>query len=96
MRLDQEEIVMGMSGADIAQMQQLEQRLKQEGATVNELMQRIDQSLSNTQWTGPAADRFRQEWSNDFRKALMTLSNALGENATAVQNRWRAFEAAAQ
>ena len=87
---------MGMSGADIAQMQQLEQRLKQEGATVNELMQRIDQSLSNTQWTGPAADRFRQEWSNDFRKALMTLSNALGENATAVQNRWRAFEAAAQ
>ncbi len=87
---------MGMSGADIAQMQQLEQRLKQESASVNELMQRIDQALANTQWTGPAADRFRQEWSNDFRKALMTLSNALGENATAVHNRWRAFEAAAQ
>ncbi len=87
---------MGMSGADIAQMQQLEQRLKQESASVTELMQRIDQALANTQWTGPAADRFRQEWSNDFRKALMTLSNALGENATAVQNRWRAFEAAAQ
>ena len=87
---------MGMSGADIAQMQQLEQRLKQESGSVTELMQRIDQALSNTQWTGPAADRFRQEWSNDFRKALMTLSNALSENASAVQNRWRAFEAAAQ
>ena len=87
---------MGMSGADIAQMQQLEQRLKQEASSVTELMNRIDQALANTQWTGPAADRFRQEWSNDFRKALMTLSNALGENATAVQNRWRAFEAAAQ
>jgi len=87
---------MGMSGADIAQMQQLEQRLKQESSSVTELMNRIDQALVNTQWTGPAADRFRQEWSNDFRKALMTLSNALGENATAVQNRWRAFEAAAQ
>lgn len=87
---------MGMSGADIAQMQQLEQRLKQEGGAVTELMQRIDQALANTQWTGPAADRFRQEWTNDFRKALMTLSNALGENATAIQNRWRAFEAAAQ
>jgi uncharacterized protein YukE len=85
-----------MSGADIAQMQQLEQRLKQESSSVTELMQRIDQALANTQWTGPAADRFRQEWSNDFRKALMTLSNALGENATAIQNRWRAFEAAAQ
>ena len=87
---------MGMSGADIAQMQQLEQRLKQESSSVTELMNRIDQALANTQWTGPAADRFRQEWSSDFRKALMTLSNALGENATAVQNRWRAFEAAAQ
>ena len=87
---------MGMSGADIAQMQQLEQRLKQESSAVTELMTRIDQALVNTQWTGPAAERFRQEWSNDFRKALMTLSNALGENATAVQNRWRAFEAAAQ
>ena len=85
-----------MSGADIAQMQQLEQRLNQESGAVTELMNRIDQALVNTQWTGPAADRFRQEWSNDFRKALMTLSNALGENATAVQNRWRAFEAAAQ
>jgi uncharacterized protein YukE len=87
---------MGMSGADIAQMQTLEGRLKQESAAVTELMQRIDQALSNTQWTGPAAERFRQEWTNDFRKALMTLSNALGENATAVQNRWRAFQAAAQ
>ena len=87
---------MGMSGADIAQMQQLEQRLKQESGAVTELMNRIDQALVNTQWTGPAADRFRQEWSNDFRKALMTLSNALGENANAIQNRWRAFEAAAQ
>jgi uncharacterized protein YukE len=85
-----------MSGADIAQMQTLEGRLKQESAAVTELMQRIDQALSNTQWTGPAAERFRQEWTNDFRKALMTLSNALGENATAVQNRWRAFQAAAQ
>ena len=87
---------MGMSGADIAQMQQLEQRLRQESGAVNELMDRIDKALVNTQWTGPAADRFRQEWSQDFRKALMTLSQALGENASAVQNRWRAFEAAAQ
>ncbi len=87
---------MGMQGADIMQMQQLEQRLSQESQAVRELMSRIDQALSNTQWTGPAADRFKQEWSGNFVKALNTLSEALGQNASAVRNRWQAFEAAAR
>lgn len=87
---------MGMQGADIMQMQQLEQRLSQESTAVRELMSRIDQSLLNIQWTGPAADRFKQEWSDNFVKALTTLSEALGQNATAVRNRWQAFEAAAR
>ena len=85
---------MGMQGADIMQMQQLEQRLQQESGAVKELMQRINSALENTQWTGPAADRFRQEWAGQFQKALMTLSDALGQNAVAVRNRWQAFEAA--
>lgn len=87
---------MGMQGADIMQMQQLEQRLQQESVAVKDLMNRINQSLTNTQWTGPAADRFKQEWSENFVKALNTLSEALGQNASAVRNRWQAFEAAAR
>jgi uncharacterized protein YukE len=88
--------LMGMQGADIMQMQQLEQRLQQESVAVKDLMNRINQSLTNTQWTGPAADRFKQEWSENFVKALNTLSEALGQNASAVRNRWQAFEAAAR
>jgi uncharacterized protein YukE len=91
-----EEVGMGMQGADIMQMQQLEQRLQQESGVVKELMMRINQALTNTQWTGPAADRFRQEWTDQFQKALTTLSDALGQNAAAVRNRWQAFEAAAR
>lgn len=87
---------MGMQGADIASMQQLEQRLQQESAAVRDLMQRINGSLQNTQWTGPAADRFKQEWAGEFQKALTTLSDALAQNAVAVRNRWQAFEAAAR
>ena len=87
---------MGMQGADIMQMQQLEQRLRQESGAVNELMGRINSALTNTQWTGPAADRFKQEWNDQFVKALQTLSNALGQNADAVKGRWQAFEAAAR
>jgi uncharacterized protein YukE len=87
---------MGMQGADIMQMQQLEQRLRQESGAVNELMGRINSALQNTQWTGPAADRFKQEWNDQFVKALNTLAQALGQNADAVKGRWQAFEAAAR
>jgi uncharacterized protein YukE len=93
---DREVDQMGMQGADIMQMQQLEQRLQQESQAVKELMQRINSTLENTQWTGPAADRFKQEWQGNFMKALNTLSDALGQNAAAVRNRWQAFEAAAR
>jgi len=87
---------MGMQGADIAQMQQLEQRLQAESGAVQELMKRITGTLETTNWTGPAADRFKQEWRDDFSKALNTLAEALGQNASAVRNRWQAFEAAAR
>jgi WXG100 family type VII secretion target len=87
---------MGMQGADIEQMKQLEQRLQNESGSVNELMQRITQTLGSTNWTGPAADRFKQEWNDQFSKALKTLSEALGQNAQAVRARWQAFEAAAR
>jgi uncharacterized protein YukE len=86
---------MGMQGADIIQMQALERRLREESGAVIELQSRIDRALLDTTWTGPAADRFRQEWADNFSKALRTLSEALGQNATAVQNRWQAFQAAA-
>ncbi|MGH8999434.1 MAG: WXG100 family type VII secretion target [Acidimicrobiia bacterium] len=87
---------MGMQGADIMQMQDLERRLQSESGAVTELQTRINSALANTQWTGPAADRFRQEWESNFSKALRTLSEALGQNAAAVRNRWQAFEAAAR
>lgn len=86
---------MGMTGADIAQMEQLERTLSQESQAVKELQQRIHNTLMSTNWTGPAADRFKQEWSENFSKALNTLSDALGQNAAAVKNRTEAFRAAA-
>lgn len=86
---------MGMTGADIAQMEQLERTLSQEAQNVAELQKRITNTLGATTWTGPAAERFKQEWAENFAKALTTLSNALGQNAAAVKNRTEAFRAAA-
>lgn len=87
---------MGMMGADLAQMQQLETTLQQESVNVQELMQRITRTLANTTWTGPAADRFKQEWNDQFARALKTLAEALDQNSKAVQGRRLAFEAASK
>lgn len=86
---------MGMTGADIAQMEQLERTLSQESGAVKELQTRITNTLNSTNWTGPAAERFKQEWNENFSRALNTLSDALGQNAAAVKNRTEAFRAAA-
>lgn len=85
---------MGMRGADIQQMQQLEQRFSQESAAVQDLVRRLDTTLAGTQWTGPAADRFRQEWDQQFKRALGALTEALNQNSVAVRNQWQGIAAA--
>jgi uncharacterized protein YukE len=84
----------GAVGANIPQMQALEQRMQQESAAVQELMTRIDNSLRDTVWEGAAAARFREEWNTQFRKALTTLAQALEQNAVSVRNSWQAIQTA--
>jgi uncharacterized protein YukE len=84
----------GAVGANIPQMQALEQRMQQESAAVQELMTRIESTLRGTVWEGAAATRFREEWDTQFKKALTTLSQALEQNAVAVRNTWQAIQTA--
>lgn len=78
-------------GGDPQQMQQLAQTFRAEAGAVEQLTARINGTLNNTVWTGPAADRFRQEWETSFRQALTRLQEALNENAAVVDNRMRAI-----
>jgi uncharacterized protein YukE len=84
----------GAVGANIPQMQALEQRMQQESVAVQELMSRIDNALRSTVWEGAAAVRFREEWDTQFKKALTTLSQALDQNAVSVRNTWQAIQTA--
>lgn len=83
-----------MVGGSLEQMQALEHQFTVDGQQVGELQRRITAALSNTTWTGPAADRFRQEWNGTFVGALSRLQEALQENAGVVRNRRTAIQTA--
>ncbi|MGH9283826.1 MAG: hypothetical protein ACRD0S_12930 [Acidimicrobiales bacterium] len=76
------------------QMQTLEQQFTSDAQAVGELQRRISAALPNTAWTGPAADRFCNEWNGSFVSALSRLQEALGENASVVRNRRQAIQTA--
>lgn len=83
-----------MVGGSLEQMQGLEQQLTTDSQTVGELQRRISAAVSNTTWTGPAAERFRSEWNGTFVSALTRLQDALHENATVVRSRRHAIQTA--
>lgn len=78
-------------GGDPQQMHQLASTFRAEAGAVEQLTARIGASLGNTVWTGPAADRFRQEWETSFRQGLARLQQALEQNAAIVDGRLRAI-----
>lgn len=83
-----------MVGGSLEQMQVLEHELSSDAQAVGDLQRRITAAITNTTWSGPAADRFRQEWSGTFVGALARLQEALQENAGVVRNRRQAIQAA--
>lgn len=85
---------MSMLGANPEQMRQLASTFRTEAGHVAELRTRMGASLGTTAWTGPAADRFREEWEGAFATALLRLEQALHENATTVDARLQAITTA--
>ena len=84
----------GMMGGDLAQLDALRKTFTDQVQTVDVLRSAVDGALGSTQWTGPAADRFRNEWASSFVPALRRLQEALTENASVVANRRDAIQTA--
>jgi hypothetical protein len=81
-------------GADLMQLQALEQRFHLESAAVAELRSRISTLLEATVWSGPAAEQFREEWRGSFTTTLQHLAAALDDNARVLGSRRQAIFAA--
>ncbi|HZU17835.1 MAG TPA: WXG100 family type VII secretion target [Candidatus Dormibacteraeota bacterium] len=83
-----------MIGGELEQMQSLKASLDRHGVQVGEVAGAIRAQIAATFWKGPAADRFRQMWGDDFEPALRRLQEALGEAAQEVQRRHDALQQA--
>ncbi len=83
-----------MYGGNLAQMEQLMGSFTAQSQTVEQLQSAVTSTLGSTAWTGPAADRFRNEWETTFMGALNQLKAALVENATIVGKRREAIAVA--
>lgn len=86
--------MLGMLGANPAEMEALHARFATSSMEVADLTTRVEAAVQSTSWTGPAADRFRAQWEGEFRAALGGLRAALEDNAAFVRARLDAIHQA--
>ncbi len=67
---------MNMYGANPEQLTSLGRSLQQQREAIDGVTSTVTAALSGTTWTGPARDRFEQEWQTTFRSALTRLDQA--------------------
>lgn len=70
---------MTQMGADLEQLANLRNALLQHSQMIEQLAVRIRAQLGDTDWHGPAAERFRTEWAGEFDPTLRRLQAALHE-----------------
>jgi len=66
----------GMYGANPEQLAGLGRTLTQQIEAIRGVMRTVDNALGSTVWSGPAHDRFVQEWEGSFTAALNNLNEA--------------------
>ena len=74
-------------GGEVDQFTALKSTFDRQAANVAELVSSIDSQINSTYWVGPAAERFKGQWSGDFKRMLTNLQSALGEAGTEVARR---------
>ena len=67
---------MSMYGANPEQLATLGRTLTNQIDAINQLMSTVDGVLNSTTWSGPARDRFVEEWNGSFKQALNRLNEA--------------------
>lgn len=79
---------------DTAQMDTLYATFLNASEEINTLVGTLNGPVTSTTWTGPAADRFRMQWVDEFAPMLVRLKQSLETNGTIVQQRRAALEQA--
>jgi uncharacterized protein YukE len=65
-------------GANPEQLTNLGTTLTRQIDVISQVMATVDGALNATTWTGPARDRFVEDWNGNFKQALNKLNEAFG------------------
>jgi uncharacterized protein YukE len=72
---------MAVWGLDVQQVRQLSSQLNSKAGEIQSILTQLTSKLNATQWTGPDAEQFRNDWSGQHTAALKNVINALHEAA---------------
>lgn len=72
---------MAVWGLDVQQVRALSGQLNQKASDIQSILSSLTNALANTEWTGPDATAFRNDWSGQHTAALKQVVNALQEAA---------------
>ena len=78
---------MGVIGGEVEQLSSLQTTFNNQSGAVDQLTSALTGQLGNTVWQGPAADRFRATWHEEFAPMLRKLSQTLNEAGSEVGRR---------
>jgi hypothetical protein len=77
---------MAIWGADVAQLKTLGTKLQAGSQEIDNQRSMLTKVLAGTQWLGPDAEKFRNEWNGEHVAALTRVSQAL-QQASQLANR---------
>lgn len=72
-------------GLDVDQVRRLSSELNSEAGALAGIISKLTALLSNTQWSGPDAERFRSDWEQVHARALRQAETALRETSEAAR-----------
>ena len=76
---------MAVWGADVEQLKTLGNKLQNGANEIEQQRNTLNNLLNSTEWTGPDAEAFKQQWSSDHTVQLNRVAEALkdaGQKAT--------------
>ncbi|MBU1250727.1 MAG: hypothetical protein KJ659_11250 [Actinobacteria bacterium] len=83
-------------GLDVEQVRGLAREMDREADGIDQTLSRLTGALGNTQWTGPDATQFRDEWQGAHSNALRKVAGALRDTAQMARANADAQERASQ
>lgn len=68
---------MAVWGLDVQQVRQLSTQLNQKASDIDSILSTLTSALNSTEWEGPDAMQFRNDWSGQHTSALRQVAQAL-------------------